>query len=231
MEDSSLESLSGFFPLTWPIPTPLTHPHLLTAADLHREEDLLRNASSFRHWWTAINTAKDALSTKQKEAVAPQTETAQLLGPLATPVSRLALQKLTYMYESALVYFPASFKLWKSYLTVRCEFVMGKSIKPKRAGGRKKLAEVREALEDELEVAEKWEGGLDGVVGWGEWRALVMTFERALTWLPTVLRNGRLCHIRTDSFADAPPLAHVLQYFPTPDVPCPNISHSRKEDL
>jgi len=190
MEDSSLDSASCFFPLTWPIPTPLTHPHLLTPADLHREEDLLRNASSFRHWWTAINNAKDALSTQQKEAVTPQTEAAQLLDPLATPVSRLALQKLTYMYETALGYFPASFKLWKSYLTVRCEFVMGKSIKPKRAGGRKKLAEVREALEDELDEAEKWEGGLDSVVGWEEWRALVMTFERALIWLPTVRRNG-----------------------------------------
>ncbi len=190
MEGSSLESVSHFFPLTWPIPTPLTHPPLLTPADLHREEDLQRNASSFRHWWTAINTAKDTLSTQQKEAIAPQTEAAQLLGPLATPVSRLALQKLTYLYESALVYFPASFKLWKSYLTMRREFVMGKSIKPKRAGGRKKLAEVREALEDELEVAEKWEGGLDGVVGWEEWRVLVMTFERALIWLPTVRRYG-----------------------------------------
>jgi len=66
---------------------------------------------------------------------------------------------------------------------------MGKCIKPKRAGGRKKLADVGEALEDELEEAEKWEGGLDGVVGWEEWRALVMTFERALIWLPTVRRK------------------------------------------
>ena len=72
---------------------------------------------------------------------------------------------------------------------MRCEFVMGKSTKPKRAGGRKKLAEAREALEDELEGAEKWGGGLDGVVGWEEWRALVMTFERALIWLPTVHRH------------------------------------------
>lgn len=190
MGDSSLAELSGLFPLTWPTPTPLTHPYLLSPADLHREEDLLRNASSFRHWWTAINTAKDALSTQQREATAPQPEVSQFLGPLATPVSRLALQKLTYMYESALVYFPVSFKLWKSYLTVRCEFVMGKSNKPKRAGGRKKLAEVREALEDELEDAEKWESGVDSVVGWEEWRALVVTFERALIWLPTVGRNG-----------------------------------------
>jgi pre-mRNA-splicing factor SYF1 len=191
MEDSSVESLSGLFPLTWPIPTPLTHPELLTPADLHREEDLLRNANSFRHWWTAINTAKDALSIQRKQAITPETEAAQLLGQLAIPVARLALQKLTYMYESALVYFPASFKLWKSYLTMRCEFVMGKSIKPKRAGGRKKLAEVGEALEDELGEAVKWEGGLDGAVGWEEWRVLVATFERALICLPTVRGNSR----------------------------------------
>ena len=41
-------------------------------------------------------------------------------------------------------------------------------------------------LEEEKEDLEEWEGGLDGVVGWEEWKALVATFERALMWLPTV---------------------------------------------
>ena len=33
---------------------------------------------------------------------------------------------------------------------------------------------------------EQWEGGLDGIVGWEEWKSLVATFERALMWLPRV---------------------------------------------
>ncbi len=43
---NSLESLSSLFPLTFPIPSPVTHPDLVTVQDLHREEDLLRNPQS-----------------------------------------------------------------------------------------------------------------------------------------------------------------------------------------
>lgn len=65
-------------------------------------------------------------------------------------------------------------------------FVLGKRITKKKAGGKKKFPEMREALEDEKEDLEQWEGGLDGVVGWEEWRLLIATFERALMWLPRV---------------------------------------------
>ncbi|CAG7854030.1 Pre-mRNA-splicing factor SYF1 [Serendipita indica DSM 11827] len=185
MEESPLHTL---FPLTWPIPTPITHPNLLQPSDVQREEDLQRNAGSFRHWWTAIQAAKDAVIAQQKKAQPAAPEIEQTLGLLSTPEARLGLQKLVYLYESALAYFPTSFKLWKAYLQMRCLYVLGKGVKPKRAGGRKKLAEMREALEDELAYAETWEAGLDGVVGWEEWKSLIATFERALTWLPTMPR-------------------------------------------
>ena len=186
----SLESLTANFPLTYPTPTPTTHADLVAPKDLHREEALLRNPLSFRHWWTAIQNTKAASSALQKAAgpLDLDPEGAALLGPLASPAARKSLQRLTYLYEAALVQFPNSFKLWKSYLQTRMSFVLGKLVVKKKAGGRKKFPEMREALESEQEDMEKWEGGLDGVVGWEEWKVLVATFERALLWLPKVSR-------------------------------------------
>lgn len=185
---SNFESLAGHFPLTLPVPTPVTHPDLVSPKDLHREEDLLRNPFSFRHWWTAIHSTRDAHITLQKTEKQPDIppEVAALLGPLASPIARKALQRLTYLYEAALVQFPGSFKLWKSYLQTRMGYVLGKQISKKRSGGRKKFPEMRDALEEEQEDLEQWEGGLDGVVGWEEWKALAATFERCLMWLPKV---------------------------------------------
>ncbi|KIM32035.1 hypothetical protein M408DRAFT_64270 [Serendipita vermifera MAFF 305830] len=189
MEESlDFDSLQSLFPLTWPIPTPVTHKNLLEPSDLLREEDLQRNTGSFRHWWTAIHATRDAVVAQQKKSGSVDSALENALGVLSTPEARLGLQKLTYLYEAALAYFPTSFKMWKSYLQMRTLYVLGKGVKPKRAGGRKKLAEIKDALEDELESAETWEGGLDGVIGWEEWKALIATFERALVWLPTMPR-------------------------------------------
>lgn len=182
-------SLSSLFPLTWPIPNPVNQSDLLTPKDIHREEDLLRNPTSFRHWWTSIAAAKETYNALQKNATSSLSgDAAALLGPLSTPIARLSLQRLTYLYESALVYLPNSFKLWKSYLQMRSLYVLGRGTKPKRAGGRRKLAEMRDAMEDEALDALKYEGGLNGIVGWAEWKMLVATFERALMWLPNVRR-------------------------------------------
>ncbi|KAJ7871444.1 hypothetical protein B0H14DRAFT_3131846 [Mycena olivaceomarginata] len=186
----SVEELSAFFPLTVPVPTPATHPDLISNNDLAREEDLLRNPSSFRAWWTAINTTREAFNAEIKlenRSDLPE-EIAALLGPLATPLSRISLQRLTYLYEGALVQFPNSFKLWKSYLNMRMSFVLGRLVPKKKAGGKKKLPEMKDALDEEKEDLEQWEGGLDGIVGWEEWKALVATFERALMWLPQLPR-------------------------------------------
>ena len=186
--ESTIASLSAPFPLTWPVPTPLKNPNLLTSNDIHREEDLLRNPSSFRLWWSTIFAVKDSIVADQKAAstssLSPQVTHTH--GPLATQEARIGLQRLVYLYESALVNFPTSFKLWKAYLQMRCSYVLGKGIKPKRAGGRKKWAEIKELIEEEEFEFERYEGGLDPVVGWPEWKALIAVFERALTWLPSV---------------------------------------------
>ncbi|KAF8418902.1 hypothetical protein L210DRAFT_967676 [Boletus edulis BED1] len=190
-KSSKLESLSAHFPLTLPVPTPTTHPQLLAVQDIHREEDLLRNPSSFRAWWTAIQNTREAFNALLKEerrANSSLDESAQLLGPLSTPLARRSLQCLTYLYESALVQFPGSFKLWKSYLQMRASYVLGKLVHKKQAGGRKKFPEMKEALEEERESIEEWESGLDGVVGWEEWKALIATYERALMWLSKLPR-------------------------------------------
>ena len=184
----SVETLKANFPLTNPVPTPLIHEELVTPSDATREEDLLRNPTSFRHWWSAIQATKEACSALQKSAstsdIPPAVST--LLGPLATPTARISLQRLTYLYEGAIAQFPGSFKLWKSYLHMRMSYVLGKFVQKKRAGGRKKFPEMKDALEDEEEDLETWEGGVDGIIGYEEWKSLVATFERALMWLPNV---------------------------------------------
>jgi pre-mRNA-splicing factor SYF1 len=69
---------------------------------------------------------------------------------------------------------------------MRMSFVLGKLVIKKKAGGKKKFPEMKDALEEEKEDLEEWEGGIDGVVGWEEWKSLVAAFERALMWLPKV---------------------------------------------
>lgn len=189
-KSTSVDLLASQFPVTLPIPTPTTYSNLLSIKDVQREEDLLRNPSSFRAWWTAIHTTKEAYSTqlKAERHVNVPDEIATLLGPLATPLARHSLQCLAYLYEAAIVQFPGSFKLWKSYLQMRMSYVLGRQVIKKRAGGRKKLPEMKDALEEEKEDLESWEDGLNGVVGWGEWRSLIATYERALMWLPKLPR-------------------------------------------
>lgn len=189
-KSTSVDLLASQFPVTLPIPTPTTNSNLLSIKDVQREEDLLRNPSSFRAWWTAIHTTKEAFNAQlkaERRANVPN-ETAVLLGPLATPLARHSLQCLTYLYEAAIAQFPGSFKLWKSYLQMRMSYVLGRQVIKKRAGGRKKLPEMKDALEEEKEDLESWEDGLDGVVGWEEWRSLIATYERALMWLPKLPR-------------------------------------------
>ncbi|KAG2366857.1 hypothetical protein BDR07DRAFT_1395281 [Suillus spraguei] len=189
-KSTSVDLLASQFPVTLPIPTPTTDSSLLSIKDVQREEDLLRNPSSFRAWWTAIHTTKEAFNAqlKAERRTNVPDEVATLLGPLATPLARHSLQCLTYLYEAAIAQFPGSFKLWKSYLQMRMSYVLGRQVIKKRAGGRKKLPEMKDALEEEKEDLESWEDGLDGVVGWGEWRSLIATYERALMWLPKLPR-------------------------------------------
>ena len=185
----SLDSLTSHFPLTFPVPSPITNPDLISPSDLHREEDLLRNPSSFQAWWTAITNMREssnALQKAERGRLDLPDEVAVLLGPLATPLGRQSLQRLTYLYEAALVHFPHSFKLWKSYLQMRMSYVLGRLLPKKKSGGKKKFQEMKDALEEERGELEEWEGGIDGFIGWEEWKSLVATYERALMWLPKV---------------------------------------------
>ncbi|KAG8708140.1 pre-mRNA-splicing factor syf1 [Ceratobasidium sp. 395] len=184
----TLEALASVLPVTVPIPSPVTNTSLLSPSDISREEDLLRNPGSFQSWWSAIQAVKEHAIASQKSQLKSLNDAHDVLGPLASPIARTNLQRLTYLFESALVHFPRSFKLWKAYLQMRCFYVLGKGTKPKRAGARKKYAEMREAMEDEGIEQEIYDGGLDGALGWEEWKALAGTFERALTWLPTMPR-------------------------------------------
>ncbi|KAG9097903.1 pre-mRNA-splicing factor syf1, partial [Ceratobasidium sp. 370] len=184
----TLEALAAVLPVTVPIPTPVNNTSLLSPADIPREEDLLRNPGSFQPWWSAIQAVKEQAIASQKSHVKSLGDAHDVLGPLASSVARTNVQRLTYLFEAALVNFPRSFKLWKAYLQMRCFYVLGKAHKPKRAGARKKYAEMGEAMEEEALEQETWEGGLDGTIGWEEWKALAGTFERALTWLPTMPR-------------------------------------------
>ncbi|CAK5279468.1 unnamed protein product [Mycena citricolor] len=213
MAAPSLASLSEGLPLTFPTPNPLTHPSLITPQDLPREEDLLRNPSSFRAWWTAIINTREAFNAQLKlqadsgegKNEGSSAAAATVLGPLATPLARISLQRLTYLYEAAIAQFPTSFKIWKSYLIMRMSFVLGKQIIKKRAGGKKKFPEMKDALEDEKEDLEVWENGLDGIVGLEEWKSLVATFERALMWLPRLPRLW-LMYLSIFSHPQCPPL-------------------------
>jgi pre-mRNA-splicing factor SYF1 len=90
--------------------------------------------------------------------------------------------------------FPGLFKLWKLYLQMRVSYVLGPLPVKKRVGGKKRFPEMKEALEEEGEDLERWEGGLDSVVGWEEWKSLIATFERALMWLPNVCFHHLTLH-------------------------------------
>jgi len=197
---SDIEELKARFPVAWPIPTPVTQSDMLAPSDLHREEDLLRNPHSFRHWWTAIQTARDSTLTELK-ASTPDGKEDPLLGPLASAVVRASFQRGVYMYEAALQVFPSSFKLWKAYLTFRSLYVLGRAVKAKRAGGRKKFQPMKDELEAEFDDLERYDGGIDGIIGWDEWKSLVATFERALMHLPNVrFTRSKTCYAPTELF-------------------------------
>ncbi|ORY34933.1 hypothetical protein BCR39DRAFT_515684 [Naematelia encephala] len=192
MSDSTpslISDLSSRFPLTYPIPTPLTHPQLISSADLATEEDLLHNPENLRSWLSYASQIKDRISKTAPPRSDPLSAEEKLLGPLASHVEREGLQSLVCIYERALAVFPTSFKLWRSYFSTRQNFVLGnlteeakkaRQHQAKRGAAYKtNVSELLEGVED----ANQWEGGLDGVVGYEEWKSLFATGERMLAWL------------------------------------------------
>jgi len=229
------DELSSYFPLTFPIPQPTTHPDIITTKDVQREEDLLRNPTSFRAWWSAIHSTREnfyALHKIESNSNIPEHVVA-ILGPLATPLARLTLQRLTYLFEVALSQFPNSFKLWKAYLNMRMSFVLGKLVVKKKSGGKKKFPDMKDALEEAEEELEQWETPLDPIVGWEEWKSLIATFERALMWLPKVSRIAKLFHYNTHpTFCFSRPassdMAPVFFSILSSKMSFPSLTHARE---
>lgn len=188
-ETDLITSLSSRFPLTFPIPTPLTHPHLISSADLATEEDLLHNPENLRSWLSYTSQIKDRIEKALPPSTSSLSPEDQLLGPLSSAVAREGLQQLVSIYERALAIFPTSYKLWKSYISTRQAYVLGdltddakkaRTLQAKRGAAYK--TNVKEIL-DGVEDANEWKGGLDGIVGYEEWKNLIAVGERMIGWL------------------------------------------------
>lgn len=200
-----LEALRACLPLTSPLPPSLD---LAPNQDLALELDLAKNSDQLGRWQAYIARISDEAlhSHLQARGSAEITPAAiQILGDkLSSSAGRKAYQRLCDVYERGLEHFPGSFKLWKAYLDMRKSYILGdapteKQLKlatPKRKRaeleglpGEKLLVLLKEDAAGKTDAADRdfdsgWVGGLDGVVGAEEWRALAAVYERALMWLP-----------------------------------------------
>jgi pre-mRNA-splicing factor SYF1 len=119
------------------------------------------------------------------------------LGPLASEGARRGLQELTMIFERALAIFPTSFKLWKMYMTTRQSYVLGtvtdaatKARRQHALRGARTKTDVTEMLAA-AETEYQWEGGLDGLIGYEEWKSLFATGERMLGCLSNVSEDQK----------------------------------------
>ncbi|GAA5898095.1 mRNA splicing protein SYF1 [Sporobolomyces salmoneus] len=201
-------SLSGLFPLTVPIPTYVSHPSLLVADHLSTEHDLLRNPTSLPRWQFYIHQVVEEVqhTLLEQRGKATPLERLTLGERLSTPEGRHALQRITDVYERALQHHPTSYTLWNDYLKQRNRFVLGTPSNPLKLGAPRKKrgedgvgrtmtewlsagkGEIDEIEEGERDYETAWEGALDGVIGWQEWKSLAAVHERALMWLPHMPR-------------------------------------------
>nr|ODN91231.1 pre-mRNA-splicing factor SYF1 [Cryptococcus depauperatus CBS 7841] len=203
--ESPLSRLSSQFPFTLPIPTPATHSHLTPEKDLHIEEDLSHNPENLRSWLMYIEQVKEQIAQNESDKGGLRSPEEELLGPLASKNAQDGLQRLVSIYERAIAIFPTTYKLWKGYYLTRQHYVLGElsnDAKNARAEQSRRGAlyktNVRELL-DGAEDAHQWPGGLDPVIGYLEWHALIATGERMITCLPTLpvpwlLHLGILLH-------------------------------------
>lgn len=201
--------MTFLFPITSPFPDPLKDIDLIPQEDIALEQDLLLNSANPRAWQNYINhiSTTNRPSESQSFFHNPDDHLSsvqlRLLGPVSSPSNRLALKRLTFVYERALSLFPTSYSLWRDYLLQRMKYVLGE---PKggleafwsrqiRAG--KEKLDVGPTLMDGKGGEEEWEwsvieggiGALDGRIGYREWESLAATFERALMFLPRVSKS------------------------------------------
>ncbi|GJN94630.1 hypothetical protein Rhopal_007713-T1 [Rhodotorula paludigena] len=200
--------LAALLPLTVPTPTFVSHPTLLRPEHLSTEHDLLRNPDSLERWQAYIRTIHDEVDAALRDSRGQASGVERILlgDRLSTEQGRVALQRLVDVYERALQHHPRSYSLWRDYLAARAAFVLGKPNKPLKLGAPRKRrgedgvgrtmlewleagkGEVDEIEEGERDYEAEWEGALDGVLGFEEWRSLAATYERALMWLPQMPR-------------------------------------------
>ncbi|PKI84908.1 Syf1p [Malassezia vespertilionis] len=191
-----LERIRALFPCTFPVPAPHTHPDIVPADDVALEQELLRNADSIRTWLSYITHVEEANYRKRP---IPDTWLSsagvELLGLFSDAAQRLALQRVVSIYERALAQFPYAYRLWSRYLRARARFVLGEPQGGAQAARARALhqnvLEMGPSLLDsrkQEEAQTQWDGGLDGVLGWQEWRSLAAAYERALMWLPAMPR-------------------------------------------
>jgi pre-mRNA-splicing factor SYF1 len=158
------------------------------------EEDLLLNFENQRSWISYISAIRERVNKDIPRPSENPSLEESLLGPLVSKEARDALQELTMVYERALAIFPTSFKLWKLYMTMRQSFVLGQpttsALRARKANanrGSKSKTDVTEMLSF-AEAEYEWRNGLDGIVGFDEWKSLIATGERMIQWQSNVSR-------------------------------------------
>ncbi|TIB61632.1 hypothetical protein E3P78_02697 [Wallemia ichthyophaga] len=195
----SAEELKGIFPLTKPLPLPSNNTPLSKIVDLQFEEELSKNPTNLRVWFSYIDVVNSKLEllTPIEEDDSISTSTKELLGPLATPDRRTIYQTLTSIYERALGLFPFNYRLWYAYLLMRLSFltenITHDDINQLR-NNRRRLVRGQPLIDLEKgderipwkEVSEA--NYLDGLIGESEWKATAAVFERCLSWLQSMPR-------------------------------------------
>jgi pre-mRNA-splicing factor SYF1 len=201
------EKMAELFPITRPFPDPMQDIDLIPQEDIALEQDLLLNSTNPRAWQNYIkhvcttNRPSDSQSFFHDPDSHLSSSQLSLLGPLSSSSNRLALKRITFVYERALSLFPSTYTLWKDYLLQRMKYVLGEPKGGMDAFWAKQIKVGKEKLEvgptlltGKEEGEEEWDwgtlqgslGALDGRVGYQEWHSLAAVFERALRFHPRV---------------------------------------------
>ncbi|KDN51957.1 protein prenylyltransferase [Tilletiaria anomala UBC 951] len=210
-----LSRLTSLFPLTWPIPSPASDATLIPSEDVSFEQSLLLNIDNIRSWRSYMDhiLVTNNLSDSDLSAHAPlppadvqfgDAGVSKKLGFLANEGQRLALRRLTSIYERAIAQFPYNYSLRRNYLALRSRFVLGRrhkfghhdALRRQVKAGREnldvgpKLIEEDDTARGEEYSDASWDldSALDGVIGVEEWHSLAAAFERSLAILPRMPR-------------------------------------------
>ncbi|KEI41587.1 uncharacterized protein L969DRAFT_45779 [Mixia osmundae IAM 14324] len=198
MDVSALEAV---LPLSVPTPNAVSHASLIPAEDLTTEYELARNGQNLHAWQSYIKHVKEQNHRQEMDArgTATKQQESALGKKLATQPGRESYQRIIDVYERALAHFPTSYKLWKAYLDARSAYILGIPAKKLNLAATKKKRDIEagsilqdlkglEQDDHDRDVAQLYEGGLNGTIGHIEWRALAACFERALTCNPRMPR-------------------------------------------